>query len=111
MTATKLPESIDVGPFTYTVVTDELDVLRTCVSEHKELLGFHDEKALRIVVDPSQAPGQQRDTLLHELLHAVAAMTGADLGDNEEKVVRRLSPALLDLLRRNPNLVRFLTAT
>lgn len=109
-----MPSSIDVGPFMYTVESDELDLLRTSKAEHEILLGHCDEAKLQILVDLEQAAGQLRDTLLHEALHAVFAQLGLDdeLGQaKEEMVIRRLSPALLALLRRNPQLVSFLTAT
>jgi len=46
------------------------------------------------------------------VLHCLAVQTdlSSDWGkEREEEVVARLSPALFDLLRRNPKLVRFLT--
>jgi len=44
------------------------------------------------------------DTLLHEVLHAIIAVHAIVLEDDEE-LVSRLSPALLDTLRANPDLV------
>lgn len=50
-----------------------------------------------------------RETLLHEILHACALVAGVDDSDpDEERIVRALAPTLLDVLQRNPRLVRYL---
>lgn len=53
---------------------------------------------------------QVRDTVLHEVLHAIVGLTGLGetLGEDEESVVGRLSIHLLDTLRRNPKLANYL---
>lgn len=67
-------------------------------------------------MDPNQGPDQLAATLLHEVLHAVWSTVGlshanlAEVEDREETVVAALEPLLLDVLRRNPKLVRYLTA-
>jgi hypothetical protein len=64
------------------------------------------------VIEPGQEDGQKRDSLMHEALHALFAMLGLDQewGTKTEGYVTRLSPALLALLRDNPDLVGYLTA-
>lgn len=54
---------------------------------------------------------QIRDTLLHELLHALWSESALGSGEGlcEESVVRQLATSLLATLRDNPALVRFLT--
>lgn len=55
---------------------------------------------------------KRRETLLHESLHALIAMTGLSkdaLDDREENVVNRLAPALLQFIRDNPTLYSYLT--
>lgn len=104
-----IPDRITIGPAVYTVSTDEVDLLRACRSDRADLLGHVDHRHLTIVLDADQAPGSLRDTLLHECLHAVLDYTGLAYEiDNDEALVRRLAPALLDLLRRNPPLVKAL---
>lgn len=52
---------------------------------------------------------QQRDTLVHEILHAILGDVPHGLSDNkEERIVRCIAPMLLGVLRDNPDLVRFL---
>lgn len=64
-----------------------------------------------ILVDVEQAESQKRDTLLHEIHHAILLMLGRhhDPGDGES-VVATISPVMLDVLRSNPSLVAFLLA-
>jgi hypothetical protein len=105
-----LPTSIDVGPLTY-AITD--DVLSHKLAEHESksaLYGKCDHMALVISLNPDQAPGQARGTLLHESLHAVIAVSGVKIGsDEEEALVSAIEMPLLALLRDNPVWVAFLT--
>lgn len=52
---------------------------------------------------------QERDTLLHEILHATAIVLGRE-AELPESMVSLLAPTLLDVLRRNVPLVRYLMA-
>lgn len=106
-----LPETIDAGPYTFEVSTDESDFLRMCRQMRADLYGATDFPNLRIIISADVAPAKQRNTILHELLHVVIDTTNADEnldGEAEEALVQRLSPLLLDTLRRNPQLVTFL---
>jgi len=67
--------------------------------------GECDTKHAVITVDPNQAPSMLRDTVLHELLHAAMTLIGVteDPGvdrDAEERIVLRLAPVLLQLVRQ-----------
>ncbi len=60
---------------------------------------------------PACGPDQERDTLMHETLHAIFALTGLDLEQDDaktESMISRLSPALLDVLRSNPTFTQHL---
>ncbi len=108
----KLPRRIHVGPHIYSVVCDAAAMAAECRDAGEDLVGRCSHRTLTIHIEPDQARSQMRDTLLHEVLHAVANMTALDgeWGDErEEEVILRLAPALLDVLRRNPRLVAFLT--
>ena len=101
----KPPPRIHIGPHTHAV---EYDPDLYTSGE----FGKRDGNRARITLCPGQSPTILRDTLLHEVLHGVLDVTGIahELGDEkEERYVRRLTPALLDLLRRNPRLVALLT--
>ena len=53
-----------------------------------------------------QCDMQKRDTLLHEILHAVDHEMGTDMSEPQ---VRRMATGMLAVLRHNPALVAFLT--
>lgn len=101
-TIVPLPKRLKIGPYDYKVqphVFDDGDY------------GECDCKKLVIRVDTSTAPGTVRDTIVHEALHALLDLVGFGkrlTEEAEEDLVRSLSPALLDLLRRNPSLVDFI---
>lgn len=93
-------------------MADEDAANRVSYEDASRLIGQSNPEQQTITLRPSIAPMCLRDTLLHEVLHAICDMTGIakDLGaEEEEKAVNRLGPALLDTLRRNPALVTFLT--
>jgi hypothetical protein len=60
-----------------------------------------------------QGPHQERDTVLHETLHAILRMTGHKEDfkshESEETTIYAMSTALLGVLRGNPHLVDWLT--
>lgn len=103
----KPPKSVDVGPYPHRVSHKTKPIAKEVERTGKDLYGFYDEQTLTIHVHPETAPSLQRETLLHELLHAVIAVSGVKV-KNEERVIRALSPVLLDTLRRNPELADYL---
>ena len=99
-----------VGPHTYTVafvpnVDDEEHVASARgTDEPEELFGHVNHKLLQIHVGLNMRGTQQADSLLHEALHAVLSQSGND----DEQLVHTLTPAILDLLRRNPWFTQFM---
>lgn len=72
----------------------------------------------RLIIRTNQAEHQLRDTVLHEVIHALINMTGqrdrfkpndASEKHPEEPVVLAVATALLQVLRANPSLVEWLT--
>jgi hypothetical protein len=66
-----------------------------------------------ILVSPD-VPAVEKETLLHEILHALVDQTalasdgGPLSGDNEEQVIRTLSPLLFHTMQSNAALTRWL---
>lgn len=105
------PKYVHIGPFRYQILVDQSKCDRASVEQGQNQLGECDAETGTILISPKLGPVQKAETVLHEILHALTDMTGvaAQLtSDTEEIVVRSLSPALLDLIKRNPSLVRFL---
>lgn len=59
-----------------------------------------------ILFDPGQSAEALRDTVLHEIVHAIAHLM--DMKLSESKTLR-IATGLLCVLRENPSLVKFLT--
>lgn len=92
--------------FSIAWVTEEADALSS-----RPNLGRTEVGRQRMTVDATMGEDQQRDTLVHELLHACLRMIGFDLPDRvEERTVAALAPILLDALRANPEVTKWLTA-
>jgi Zn-dependent peptidase ImmA (M78 family) len=67
---------------------------------------WHANKA-EIHYDPNATEPVLRETLLHEMLHAVLDHTGLDPEDHET-IIRSISPLLLHLLKENPKMFAWL---
>lgn len=60
----------------------------------------------RMNVNPHQSLESKRDTILHEIIHAISDEMGLNM---TEKQVKGCATGALATLRDNPGLVRFLT--
>jgi len=106
------PTSVRIGPYRYTVKVDLSRIKELEKESDSDLYGITTHGHLEIVLHPDVADTVLRETLLHEVLHAVLYVTGTSdrLSDKaEEHLIRSLSPALFALLRDNPDLVQYLT--
>jgi hypothetical protein len=104
-----IPTHVDIGPHRFTIDSSP---------ETGHLL--HDENSngdsrpdrLLVRIDPDRPHTKVAETLLHELIHCVWSTTPLRMGEDEheEEVVSALTPWLLEMLRRNPDLVACLVA-
>jgi len=91
-----LPSEVQIGPFCWTVRKDgRLDDFGVTYPE-----------ALEIILRDGLPDELERETLFHELLHAVLFVQGVPSG-RQERWVRRLSPLLFELLGQ-PEVRKFL---
>lgn len=67
--------------------------------------GEANHRKLRITYDTAWAPCQQRDTVLHEVLHCCEAAAGIEL---QEQEVASIATLLYGVMRDNPELVKWL---
>lgn len=72
--------------------------------DFEELQGHMDLAGGFMAIGTHQSPDQVADTFLHECLHFMLQLIGHD----DEKMVWRLSPVLMDFMRRNPRAVEFI---
>jgi len=76
------------------------------IVEDSSALGTYIQDKTEIQLKSSMSKSAERNTLLHELIHAILQEYELD----SEELVRVLTPALLSLLRNNPTLVGYLTS-
>jgi hypothetical protein len=103
------PRHIKIGPFRYAV---EYTDSPTSIIVANDDAGRCIHDSCKIIINSTMHPAMVRESVFHEMLHAVTNTTGvaSALGDEkEEATVTTLSATLLDVLRRNPGLVRYLT--
>ena len=106
-----MPPSIQVGAVTYVV---EAHPRLQLPDGSGTANGLTDLERNTITVNSENLSAEQaRETLCHELIHAVLGVVRCDvvLGmsvDGEERLVSTLAPILSDTLRRNPDLVEYL---
>lgn len=111
MAEAKPPSKVQVGAIPYSVVVDEAAINKACVEERSNRFGQHDPGTQTITLDPKMGSDFAAEVLLHEIVHVTLYHNGTD-EDLEPKQLERVCSAvssqLLDCLRRNPQLVRFL---
>jgi hypothetical protein len=67
---------------------------------------WHASRA-EIHYDPGTTGPVLRETILHEMLHAICEHSGLD-PDEHETIIRSISPLILHVLRENPKFVSWL---
>lgn len=111
------PESVTVGPFEWSVHWDAKAIKEFGHCAGDPVFGQTHPNDLTIWIDPDRPEQALRETVLHELLHAVVSTFDIrvpySMGDDdgfsrEERLVASLSSPLLDVLRRNPPLTGWL---
>jgi hypothetical protein len=106
-----LPEKVTVGPLVYIVCNDIATYAQSVVDTNEQVYGRVNYGDIQIILDPKQHDQHKRMALLHEVLHACWHVTDPiDPHTVEEMAIRTLTGPLLDVLRRNPELVAYLLA-
>jgi len=101
-----LPPVIYLGPYDFVVRQ----------KKKYDLLGELDKENETIIVRTTQGPANLRDTVLHEVLHAILYVAGdSDVHglahEDEERLVRIVTPWLLAFMRDNPHVLAYLLET
>ena len=112
MTYPGLPKKVKVGPITYAVLTSPQDYEARLRDEEEPgvLEGWSQGRRAEIGLRPEMNVQYARQVMVHELLHQVLTVNSMQISaDDEEVVVRALEAGLLQVLRDNPALVKWLT--
>jgi hypothetical protein len=104
------PKKVSVGHVRYTVRIEK------GLASIAGASGTCGEDMQLILIDDQLGPDQERETVLHELMHAIVHATGhrkalEEVDKNfEELLVYSMSVRLIELLRDNPKLVEYLVS-
>lgn len=100
-----LPTSIRIGPYDHKVIVKEI-----IPDDGSTVFGEFSSERLEITIHPSNHPHDHHivDTLLHEILHGLFEYSGLDL-KVEERICSFLGTGLMQVIRDNPELVKWLT--
>jgi hypothetical protein len=99
---------LKVGHMRYAIYVNDRMIADAGAKMGGELWGATLPHEAKIILQEGMSPQQFADTLLHEALHGVFNVSGLqyDLAQghplDEEAIIRRLVPALLETLRDNP---------
>lgn len=105
-----LPTQIHLGPHRITI--DATEATARLLREEDSRADTRFEQLL-IRIDGQRPHTAAAETLLHELLHCCwnsSALCALEVDEEQELVVTALAPVLFDVLRRNPDIVAYLTA-
>ena len=102
----KLPKTVKVLSKTYTVDVVEPTLGVLAMEGVPSVYGLQRARNCSILINKMMHPDQQRDTLIHELLHAYDFDMKIGLS---EKQTHRLASCILSMLKDNPKVVEFLT--
>jgi len=93
-------------PSTVKIIAHKYQVKKMPEFEKRQgdFLGVCRNSELEILIDDRWKDQLQANTLLHEILHAVACQMGKLEGKSEEKVVEVMANGLCAVMRDNPTL-------
>ena len=105
----KAPSKVVIAPYEFAVRFDQQTMAAAGAN------GACMEDSQLILLAPNNGIGVERETLLHECLHAVWSQTFLDkkypddtANSPGEVIISELAPRLFALMRDNPRLVRYL---
>jgi hypothetical protein len=104
-----LPTQIAIGPLVYAVTDDRAEHNSISAESGESTWGRILYAKGQIILNPEQNDAHKRYALLHEALHGCWHV-GTRSHEDDEAAIRALACPLLDMLRRNPDLVAYLLA-
>lgn len=78
-----------------------IEMRESLLVDNEPAMGSYEQEMSLIVIKDNMSESSTRDTLMHEILHAILQHYAMD----SEKLVRIITPALISLLRDNPDFV------
>lgn len=105
------PHFIRVGSHKYSVVFSSEDLALIGLREKADLLGHTNHWNLTITIHNNLSHTIERESLLHEVIHAIWTVSGMDVIKDpisEEAMVRCVEHVFFQVLTNNPIFLRYL---
>ena len=96
----KIPKHVEIIGHKFTVI------LSAEISDDE--LGRCDYNQQKIFISKQQASDTMRDTLLHEIIHAVHWLMGLADNSTEEEFTARTATGLRSVMLQNPEVINYL---
>jgi hypothetical protein len=101
----RLPANVKIGAVRYGIHEFEPEM-----ADGAGAWGSFDPARAKILLDTRRPPAIIAETLVHELMHGLIHDAALDFeDDDEEALVKRLSPRLAALISDNPLVVRWIS--
>jgi hypothetical protein len=105
----KLPNKIKVGPFLYTIEHS------SDIAAEGNCYGSTHHNSHKIFIDPKVTEVQQRQTLIHEIMHVCVFINGLtyrlekDQKVTEEDLIREMSMTFFQVMEDNKEFFKWIT--
>ena len=109
---------IQYGAYTYTIKFVPEEIIKEFIHSEEEgmsVFGGVNCYQQEILIASGTTPQTQKATVLHELVHVILLRNGNSLDDEEQKkidseeLVDSMALGIMELVRRNPELIKWLT--
>jgi hypothetical protein len=109
------PTQVDIGPFAWEIVYDSEELRHLHRVGAEDMWGCTLVDQHKMLIDDSRSLRAVKETVLHEVFHAILATYGIRMPDGkeenfdkEERFVLTFSPMVFDVFLRNPKLTGWL---
>lgn len=115
----KRPNQVKIGPYLYDILWSDSSWAKYCPKgkDWRDSAGLCDSKITKILIHASSlTPIGQKDTLVHEIIHAVyrsfdletLKLNRKDKNAAEENITIIATPIIHNLMRENPDVMEWL---
>lgn len=106
------PTDFAFGCFNFKIKEDSVENIKALTGSKEDFLfGAIDNNSQIIVINKDISPQTKRETLLHEIVHAIVFnnnIGSIDNAEDMENVVDRTAAGVYEVIKRNPDIVKWI---
>lgn len=104
------PKRIKIGYLDVTIDSTSEGLLFSFNRHDEVVFGRYEERTATIFLSTDAHPDVVKETLVHEIVHAIIRQSALSFEtEEEERIVRSISPLIYSTLKDNKNLLNYLT--